>query len=62
MLKGKTNIKIPSIFYALTLLILLIPSTSDATELKRYNVPVGDSPTLGPQDAAVTIIEFLDYQ
>jgi protein-disulfide isomerase len=29
---------------------------------RRYDVPVGDNPTLGPADAAITIIEFSDYQ
>lgn len=31
-------------------------------EDKRYSVPINDSPTLGPADAPVTIIEFLDFQ
>ena len=29
---------------------------------KRFDVPIGDSPQLGPKDAPVTIIEFLDFQ
>jgi hypothetical protein len=29
---------------------------------KRFTVAVGDSPVLGPSDAPVTIIEFLDFQ
>jgi protein-disulfide isomerase len=29
---------------------------------RRYDVPTGDNPTLGPADAAITIIEFSDYQ
>ena len=28
----------------------------------RYAVPAGDSPSIGPANAPVTIIEFLDYQ
>jgi len=29
---------------------------------KRYEVPLLDSPSTGPANAPVTIIEFLDYQ
>jgi len=29
---------------------------------KRTQVPIGDSPSLGPADALVTIIEFIDFQ
>jgi protein-disulfide isomerase len=29
---------------------------------KAYELPVGASPVLGPQDAPVTIVEFSDYQ
>ncbi len=28
----------------------------------RYNIPIDDSPSLGPKNAPVTVIEFLDYQ
>ena len=31
-------------------------------EQKRTEVPIGDSPSLGPADAPVTIIEFIDFQ
>ena len=43
------------------LFILFIAPYSFAEE-KRYNVPLLDSPVLGPANAPVTIIEFLDYQ
>ncbi|MGC2061957.1 MAG: hypothetical protein WA610_03200 [Thermodesulfovibrionales bacterium] len=32
------------------------------SEVRRFDVPVGDSPQKGPKDAPVTIIEFLDFQ
>lgn len=28
----------------------------------RYAVPAGGSPSIGPANAPVTIVEFLDYQ
>jgi len=31
-------------------------------EQQRIEVPIGDSPSLGPADAPVTIIEFIDFQ
>ncbi len=49
--------------YLITVLsfIVCIPLFIYASE-KRYDVPVGDSPSWGPANAPVTIIEFLDYQ
>jgi hypothetical protein len=43
------------------LLLLFLVSGVTAAE-KRFSVPVGDSPQKGPKDAAVTIIEFIDFQ
>jgi hypothetical protein len=43
------------------LFILVFSSLAIAAE-KRYDVPLGDSPQLGPRDAPITIIEFLDFQ
>lgn len=37
-------------------------AVSVPAEEKRYPVPLGDSPTVGPSDAPVTIVEFLDFQ
>ena len=47
--------------FAFMLLLLLLP-LSAASEEKRTSVSVGDSPALGPANAPVTIIEFLDFQ
>ena len=48
-------------FIFIILFILFMAHNSFADE-KRYNVPILDSPASGPANAAVTIIEFLDYQ
>ncbi len=45
----------------LTILFLLFFSVVFA-EVNRFQVPIADSPQLGPANAPVTIIEFLDFQ
>lgn len=50
--------------YGLAFLILLFalsPVFAQDSE-KRFSVPLEDSPLQGPADAAVTMIEFIDYQ
>ena len=42
--------------------IIKILQDKEAKKITRYRVEVGDSPSRGPQDAKVTIIEFSDYQ
>jgi len=42
-------------------LLLVAAATVHAAD-QRYPVPVGDSPVLGPKNAPVTLIEFIDYQ
>lgn len=42
-------------------LFIFVSSYSYADE-KRYNVPIDNSPSYGPENAPVTIIEFLDFQ
>lgn len=34
----------------------------DAAQVQRYDVPVDDDPAIGPEKAAVTVIEFSDYE
>ena len=34
----------------------------DAKKITRYPVEIGDSPSLGPQNARVTIVEYTDFQ
>lgn len=48
-----------SLMAAMALLLALSPLDAGT---KRYDVPVGDAPYIGPKDAGVTIIEFIDYQ
>jgi protein-disulfide isomerase len=35
---------------------------AQAQNVPRYDVPIDDDPTLGPASAAITIIEFSDYE
>jgi len=37
-------------------------ATDAPQQVKRYQVPIGDAPTLGPADAPITLIELSDYQ
>jgi len=54
----RSNARLPSLWFALTLLAAVPAGAADV----RYAVPAGDSPTIGPANAPVTIVEFLDYQ
>ena len=29
---------------------------------RRYEIPLADSPALGPADARITIVEFINFQ
>jgi hypothetical protein len=42
--------------------ILICLPLSALSEETRYAIPIGDSPSLGPENAPVTIIEFIDFQ
>jgi protein-disulfide isomerase len=46
------------LWIALALLAAVPAGAADV----RYDVPAGDSPFIGPANAPVTIVEFLDYQ
>jgi len=43
-------------------LSLLITTAASAAEKALINVPLGDAPSRGPADAAVTMVEFIDFQ
>lgn len=47
---------------AMLVMAFFLLAVSASAEEKRYPVPLGDSPTLGPLDAPVTVVEFLDFQ
>jgi protein-disulfide isomerase len=38
------------------------PKTAREPDTTIYNVEIGSSPTIGPKDAPVTIVEFADFQ
>lgn len=45
----------------LFLLIVLFFGPASA-EIKRFAIPLEGSPSIGPQNAPVVIVEFIDYQ
>ncbi|HEX9191371.1 MAG TPA: hypothetical protein VF847_04700 [Candidatus Deferrimicrobiaceae bacterium] len=47
---------------ALLALLLLLAAAPAAAADVRYTVPAGDSPSIGPANAPVTLVEFIDYQ
>jgi hypothetical protein len=61
MLKGdpmRPNALRLAFWIVLTLLAAVPAGAADV----RYAVPTDDSPSIGPANAPVTIVEFLDYQ
>jgi hypothetical protein len=45
----------------MTMFALLFSALAYSAE-KRITVPIGDSPSMGPENAPVTIVEFIDFQ
>jgi len=54
----RSNARRLALWVALTLLAVVPAGAADV----RFAVPAGDSPFIGPANAPVTIVEFLDYQ
>jgi len=54
----RSNARRLVLWIALTLLVAVPAGAADV----RFAVPAGDSPSIGPANAPVTIVEFLDYQ
>ena len=50
--------------WLLLIAALALPAAAGAqgTEEKRYQIPLENSPSIGPADAPVTVFEFLDFQ
>ena len=54
----RSNARRLAVWIVLTLLAAVPAGAVDV----RYTVPAGDSPSIGPANAPVTIVEFVDYQ
>jgi protein-disulfide isomerase len=54
----RSNARRVAFWIALTFLAAVPAGAADV----RYTVPAGDSPSIGPANAPVTMVEFLDYQ
>lgn len=48
--------------FLIILLLSLLATSVGAAEKPLVNVPLGDAPSRGPVDAAVTMVEFIDFQ
>ena len=60
--EGWLNMK--RLILLLLVAVLAVPAIAGAqgTEEKRYQIPLENSPSIGPADALVTVFEFLDFQ
>ena len=48
--------------FIVPLFLVLLLSAFPAAAAQGPDIPIGDSPTFGPANAPVTIIEFIDFQ
>lgn len=48
-------------YSVLALVLFFFPALSSG-EVKRFDIPLEGSPSMGAEDAPVVIVEFLDYQ
>jgi hypothetical protein len=46
----------------LIVLLACLFAGAASADVKRFTVPVAGSPSSGPENAKVTIVEFMDYQ
>jgi hypothetical protein len=46
----------------LTVILICLFTTAASAEIKRFDIPLDGSPSSGPRNAPVTIVEFVDYQ
>jgi len=42
--------------------LCIVLAGAASAEQTRYEIPLDDSPFIGPASASVTIVEFIDYQ
>jgi hypothetical protein len=47
---------------ALVAFLLLFTVGFASADVKRFQIPLENSPVIGPANAPVTIVEFIDYQ
>ena len=46
---------------AVLLFFLLLIALPLRAAQERYDIPTADSPSIGPENAPVTIVEFMDF-